>query len=1179
MQDRHSHAYGFALFATQIFATAALLLGPTLFGTAPARADFTEQATSLVGTGGIPGWYGIQEAVVALSADGNTMAVGGPWHDTVDDGNPYNSVGALWIWTRSNGTWTQQAGPLVPSDYTRTCSNTIEYCYVGFGNAVAISADGNTVAVGAPNDEGGDATTFRFGKGALWVFTRSGGVWTQQGSKLVPSDATGDSGVGVAITLSADGNTMVATAGEGQGTNVGAFYTYTRSGNTWSQLGLKVGPPGDAVGSSNLYFWSPSLSADGNTLAMGASGDSSNIGASWIYRRQGGAWVVDGSKIVPSDYSGAAGAAGVFLSGDGLTLAVGGGGDSGGAGAAWIFVYSGGVWTQQGTKLVPSDLNGAGGAPNFGGVALSYDGNYLAGAAYHDTPLQSTGAVWAFKRSAGTWSQVGTKLVGSTGPSNSEHGAWLAMSADGTTIADGARTGGPNGAQYGAVWVFTQPPTISSVTANSGSLSGGTGVTISGTLFGSTTAVTFGGSAATNVVVVDANTITATTPAHAQGAVDVVVTTEHGSATSVNAYTYTKNNSTTAVNGTPQPSSYGQQVTFTATVTNGATGNVTFKDGLTTLGTTAISGNTAQYQTSTLSVGAHSITATYNGDSSYNSSTSAPFSQTVNKANSSTALGASPNPSSYGQQVTFTATVTPSTATGNVTFKEGATTLGSGNVSGGLATYATSALLGGAHTITATYNGDGNYNASTSSGFGQTVNPASTSTALQSSQNPSNPGQAVTFTATVTPSTAIGSVAFKDGPTILGSGNLSSGVATFQTSALTAGSHSMTAVYNGSVNHAASTSNTVTQNVTSAAILQVAPANNFTPTGQVGGPFTPSDIFYVLAASTGSLNYTITGVPSWLTASATSGTVTNPNGTVLTLTVNATANSMAVGTYPATLTFTNTSNGQGNTTRTVTLTVTNEGTISIFSAVLPASRSVQVNTPASAFATVINTSATSKGVNCALTLGTSIAGVFNYQTTDPATNGVTGFANTPAQVDPSKAQSFVFSITPSAAFAATDVTIGAKCDNSAAAPVVVGLNTLLLSASATPVPDIVALAATASNDGIVNIPGATGTGAFSVASVNVGATASITVSADTGSASLPVSFTLCQTNPSTAACLAPPAATVTTSIAANATPTFSIFVTGSGNVPFDPAGNRAFVRFKDSGGATRGSTSVAIRTQ
>jgi hypothetical protein len=163
--------------------------------------------------------------------------------------------------------------------------------------------------------------------------------------------------------------------------------------------------------------------------------------------------------------------------------------------------------------------------------------------------------------------------------------------------------------------------------------------------------------------------------------------------------------------------------------------------------------------------------------------------------------------------------------------------------------------------------------------------------------------------------------------------------------------------------------------------------------------------------------------------------------------------------------------------------------------------------------------------------------------------------------------------------APTDVQFSFDCANSSPAPINTGLNTLLLSASATPVPDIVALAATTTNDGIVNILGTNGIGAFAVATVNVGATGAITASADTGATSLPLTVSLCETNPATAQCISGISSTVTTTINANATPTFGIFVQGNGNVPFDPALNRIFVRFKDGGNVTRGSTSVAVRTQ
>jgi hypothetical protein len=143
------------------------------------------------------------------------------------------------------------------------------------------------------------------------------------------------------------------------------------------------------------------------------------------------------------------------------------------------------------------------------------------------------------------------------------------------------------------------------------------------------------------------------------------------------------------------------------------------------------------------------------------------------------------------------------------------------------------------------------------------------------------------------------------------------------------------------------------------------------------------------------------------------------------------------------------------------------------------------------------------------------------------------------------------------------------------------VNTLLLTSTSTPGPDIVALAATVTNDGIANIPGATGTGFFAVATVNVGAGAPITATADTGNATLPAVLTLCQTNPATGVCINPatPGPSATVQIDAGQTPTFAVFVRGTGPVGFNPGVNRAFVRFKTAGGAIVGATSVAVRTQ
>jgi len=249
----------------------------------------------------------------------------------------------------------------------------------------------------------------------------------------------------------------------------------------------------------------------------------------------------------------------------------------------------------------------------------------------------------------------------------------------------------------------------------------------------------------------------------------------------------------------------------------------------------------------------------------------------------------------------------------------------------------------------------------------------------------------------------------------------------------------------------------------------------------------------------------------------------------------------------------------------------------LLAAVLPSSRSVQVGIVATAFATIINRGH-SLATACKITPLSSLAANFHYQTTNPNTNQITGTADTPVDITSGGFQSFVIAFTTQA-LAPTDLQFSFDCTNTDPAPINVGLNTLLLSASATPVSDIVAWAATPTNDGIVSILGATGTGAFAVATVNVGASGSITASADTGNATLPVNIFLCQTNPATGQCISAIGSSVTTTINANATPTFGIFVQSNGTVPFDPASNRIFVRFKDGGSVTRGSTSVAVRTQ
>jgi hypothetical protein len=179
--------------------------------------------------------------------------------------------------------------------------------------------------------------------------------------------------------------------------------------------------------------------------------------------------------------------------------------------------------------------------------------------------------------------------------------------------------------------------------------------------------------------------------------------------------------------------------------------------------------------------------------------------------NSTTTVTSSVNPSVSGQLVTFTATVSPSTATGTVTFFDGTAVLGSGTLSSSKATCSTSSLAIGSHSITATYNGDTTYGGSSATRT-QTVK-TNTATTLTSSINPSAAGQPVTFTATVLPSTATGTVSFLDGTrNASGAVTLSNGKAIFSTSSLGAGGvHSMTAVYSGDNIYSGSTSAVLTQ--------------------------------------------------------------------------------------------------------------------------------------------------------------------------------------------------------------------------------------------------------------------------------------------------------------------------------------------------------------------------------
>jgi hypothetical protein len=248
-------------------------------------------------------------------------------------------------------------------------------------------------------------------------------------------------------------------------------------------------------------------------------------------------------------------------------------------------------------------------------------------------------------------------------------------------------------------------------------------------------------------------------------------------------------------------------------------------------------------------------------------------------------------------------------------------------------------------------------------------------------------------------------------------------------------------------------------------------------------------------------------------------------------------------------------------------------------AVLPGSRAVEIGTTATIFASMINSGPAALDT-CGISLPASApAGLtLSYQTTDPATNALTGTPNTPVTIPGNDGvQTFVLAFQGDAAFSAPAMPLDFACAGAQQAAVIPGVDTVDLTMSATPTADIIALAATTSNDGILKIP-ASGIAAFAVASSNLGATATITVSVDIGTAFLPVTATICQSDPSNGSCLGTPAGSVSLSYAGGTTPTFSIFVAASGSVAFAPASSRVFVRFEDAGGNLHGSTSVAVET-
>ena len=444
---------------------------------------------------------------VALSGDGNTLAVGAPNEDSGTTGinttpnEAAPNAGAVYVFARIAGAWQQQA--YVKASNTGAGDN--------FGISVALSGDGNALAVGA-RSEGSNRIGVIAGivdeatagnaapdSGAVYVYTRSAGAWSQQAYVKASNTEAGDL-FGNSVALSGDGNTLAVgavfessarmgvTAGivdEAMAGNAasaaGAVYVYTRNGGAWAQQAYVKASNTETM---DLFGNSVALSGDGNTLAVGAVWEASGsivinsmpnevafgAGAVYVYARPAGAWsqqaYVKASNTGASDEFGTS----VALSDDGNTLAVGAPFEAGSgtgiggmsnelaanAGAAYVYNRIGATWSHQ--AYVKASNTKAG--DNFGwSVALSGDGNALAVGAYlensaatgidgnqtNDCGVASpfncaadSGAVYVYARSAGTWSQQA--YAKTPNPEfNDQFGNSVALSGDGSTLAVGAR--------------------------------------------------------------------------------------------------------------------------------------------------------------------------------------------------------------------------------------------------------------------------------------------------------------------------------------------------------------------------------------------------------------------------------------------------------------------------------------------------------------------------------------------------------------------------------------------------------------------------------------------------------------------------------------------------------------------------------------------------------------------
>lgn len=309
----------------------------------------------------------------------------------------------------------------------------------------AVALDGDTALVGAYLEDGGGTD-----RGAAYVFTRSGDTWTQQ-QKLTLDDARDGDLFGIAVAVDGDTALIGASRKDGAGSDQGAAYVYARSGGTWSmQQNLT---PGDAEASDRFGI---AVALDGDTALIGASrenGGGIDRGAAYVFTRSGGAWTEE-QKLTADDAANSD-QLGRSVALDGDTAVVGAPFEGGGEdrGAAYVFTRNGGAWTQE--ELLAAD-DGADG--DWFGFSVALDGDVaLAGAPREDGNGADRGAAYRFARSDGAWTQE-AKITADDASAEDEFG-W-SVGIDGEVALVGARGEDGAGTDRGAAYVvaLNDPP-------------------------------------------------------------------------------------------------------------------------------------------------------------------------------------------------------------------------------------------------------------------------------------------------------------------------------------------------------------------------------------------------------------------------------------------------------------------------------------------------------------------------------------------------------------------------------------------------------------------------------------------------------------------------------------------------------------------------------------------------